>query len=98
HFAVVRVQKRGISGLDDPPLILLSPFGFQSEFWELTNLGYNDSFVARVALAGNDVWLVDNRTAELAPGSCESGAVDCTPLVDWGVDTGVDDALYVQNL
>jgi pimeloyl-ACP methyl ester carboxylesterase len=98
HFAVVRVQKRGLAGLDDPPVILLSPFGFQSEFWELTNHGYNDSFVARIALAGNDVWLVDNRTAELAPGSCESGAVDCTPLADWGVDTGVDDALYVQKL
>ena len=98
HFDVVRVQKRGIGGVDDPPLILLSPFGFQSEFWELTNHGYNDSFVARVALAGNDVWLVDNRTAELAPGSCESGAVDCTPLVEWGVDTGVEDALYVQKL
>jgi pimeloyl-ACP methyl ester carboxylesterase len=98
RFDVVRVQKRGIGGLNDPPLILLSPFGFQSEFWELTNHGYDDSFVARVALAGNDVWLVDNRTAELAPGSCESGAVDCTPLVDWGVDTGVADALYVQKL
>lgn len=98
HFEVVRVHKVGISGLDDPPLILLSPFGFQTHVWELTNHAYDDSFVARVALAGNDVWLVDNRTAELAPGSCESGAVDCTPLADWGVDTGVEDALYVQKL
>jgi pimeloyl-ACP methyl ester carboxylesterase len=98
RFEVVRVQALGWSSLDNPPLILLSPFGFQTEVWELTNHGYDDSFVARLALAGNDVWLVDNRTAELPPGSCESGAVDCTPLADWGVDTGVDDALYVQKL
>lgn len=97
-FDVVRVHKRGHGDCDDPPMILLSPFGFQSEIWELTNYGYNDSFVARVALAGNDVWLVDNRVAEIAPGSCESGAVDCSPMADWGIDTGVEDALYVQKL
>lgn len=98
HFDVVRVQRRGLASVLDAPIILLSPFGFQSEFWELTNHGYEDSFVARVALAGNDVWLVDNRTAELAPGSCESGTVDCTPLAEWGVDTGVDDALFVRRI
>lgn len=97
-FDVVRVHERGIRSVDDPPVMLLSPFGFQSEFWELTNLGYNDSFVARVALAGYDVWLVDNRTAELAPGSCESGAVDCSPLANWGIDSGVNDAVFVQKL
>jgi len=97
-FDVVRVHKRALTSLGDPPVMLLSPFGFQTEFWELTQHGYNDSFVARVALAGHDVWMVDNRTADLAPGSCESGAVDCTPLADWGVDTGVNDAMFVQKL
>jgi hypothetical protein len=97
-FDVVRVHRQGPHSLSDPPLILLSPFGFQSEFWELSTQGYADSFVARVAMSGHDVWLVDNRTVNLAPGSCESGAVDCSPLADWGIDTGVDDALYVQKL
>jgi pimeloyl-ACP methyl ester carboxylesterase len=97
-FDVVRVHRQGLRSLNDPPLMLLSPFGFQSEFWELSTQGYADSFVARVAMAGYDVWLVDNRTVDLAPGSCESGAVDCSPLADWGIDTGVDDALYVQKL
>lgn len=97
-FDIVRVHKRALTSLGDPPVILLSPFGFQTEFWELTQQGYNDSFVARVALAGYDVWMVDNRTADLAPGSCESEAVDCTPLADWGVDTGVADAMFTQKL
>jgi pimeloyl-ACP methyl ester carboxylesterase len=98
RFDVVRIQRQGRQGSSDPPLMLLSPFGFQSEFWELSTQGYADSFAARVARAGYDVWLVDNRTAELAPGSCESGAVDCSPLADWGIDTSVEDALYVQKL
>jgi pimeloyl-ACP methyl ester carboxylesterase len=97
-FDVVRVHKHGSSSLDDPPVILLSPFGFQSEFWELTRQGYNDSFVARIARAGYDVWLVDNRSVQIAPGSCESGAVDCSPMAEWGIDTGVEDAMYVRHL
>lgn len=97
-FDVVRVQRSSMTCSGDPGVILLSPFGFQTKFWELTQAGYNDSFVARVALAGYDVWMVDNRTADLAPGSCESEAVDCTPLADWGVDTGVADAMFVQKL
>jgi pimeloyl-ACP methyl ester carboxylesterase len=97
-FDVVRVHKRGLTAINDPPVILLSPFGFQSEFWEMTQAGYNDSFVARVALAGYDVWLVDNRSVQIAPGSCESGAVDCAPMAEWGVDAGIADAMYVQKL
>lgn len=97
-FNVVRVHRRERDCEDDPPLMLLSPFGFRSQFWELTTNEYEDSFVARVALAGYDVWLVDNRTAVLPPGSCESGAVDCSPLSEWGVDTGVADALFVRSL
>lgn len=97
-FDVVRVHKRGLASIDDPPVILLSPFGFQSEFWEMTQGGYNDSFVARVALAGYDVWLVDNRSVQIPAGSCESGAVDCAPMAEWGIDAGIADAMYVRKL
>src|SRR5690606_7999286 len=45
-----------------------------------------------------DVWLVDNRLAAAASGECESGAVDCSAMVDWGVQTAVDDALFVRSL
>jgi pimeloyl-ACP methyl ester carboxylesterase len=97
-FDAVRVHQPSVAGLRDPPLILLSPFGLQSEFWEITQSGYNDSFAARVALAGYDVWLVDNRSVQIAPGSCESGAVDCSPMASWGIDAGVADALFVEKL
>src|ERR1700759_637894 len=49
---IVRVRRPGVLNLDDAPVILLSPFGFQTKFWEMTTGAYNDSFVARVARAG----------------------------------------------
>lgn len=82
-----------------PPVILLAPFGFPAEFWEQSDDGsYADAFAPQIALAGYDVWLVDSRLAQAAPGECESGAVDCSPMKDWGVDTAVRDALYVTHL
>lgn len=81
------------------PVILVSPFGFPAQYWELTKLGiYRDAFAPRLALAGYDVWLIDSRFANVAPGGCESGSVDCSAMTDWGVDTAVDDVMFVQDL
>lgn len=82
-----------------PPLILLAPFGFPAEFWEQSDDGtYLDAFAPQIALTGRDVWLVDSRLAQADPGECESGAVDCSSMKDWGIDTAVDDALFVARL
>ena len=97
QFDVVRLQAGASSAAE--PLILLAPFGFPAEFWEVSDDGsYEDAFAPQVALAGYDVWLVDSRLAPAAPGECESGAVDCSPMQDWGMQTAVDDALFVEKL
>lgn len=99
QFHVVRVQERSPRVLRDSPVMLLSPFGFPAEYWELTKLNaYRDAFAARIALAGYDVWLVDSRLADVAPGGCETGAADCSAMASWGVDTAVDDALFVREI
>lgn len=99
RFHVVRVQQACGSRPDAPPVILLSPFGFPARYWELTKLAsYRDSFVARLSLAGYDVWLVDSRLANASPGDCESGAVDCSPMADWGMNAAVDDAMFVRDM
>lgn len=100
RFDVVRLHRMGNVGKHDEPVILLAPFGFPAEFWEASAPGsdYVDSFGPGLALEGYDVWLVDNRLAAAAPGQCESGAVDCSPMKDWGIDTAVDDALFVTKL
>lgn len=97
RFDVVHLQAEVEPG--SPPVILLAPFGFPAEFWEQSDDGsYLDAFAPRIALAGYDVWLVDSRLAAAAPGECESGAVDCSPMEDWGVETAVGDALFVTQL
>jgi len=100
QFDVVRLTRAGAVGVGDTPVILLAPFGFPAEFWEAAAPGsaYEDSFGPALALEGYDVWLVDSRLAAAAPGQCESGAVDCSPMQDWGVDTAVEDALFVAKL
>lgn len=100
RFDVVRLQSSDFGcGWDMPSVILLSPFGFPAEFWEQSDDGsYEDAFAPQVALAGYDVWLVDSRLAAAAPGECESGAVDCSPMADWGMATSVSDALFVEKL
>ncbi|MFT3922102.1 MAG: hypothetical protein QM778_06180 [Myxococcales bacterium] len=98
-FHVVRVRQASTSHHGDPPVILISPFSFPAEFWEITSVGaYADTYAARVASAGYDVWLVDSRGSSIAPGSCESGAVDCSPMGQWGIDLSVEDAMFVQRL
>lgn len=54
------------------------------------------SFAAYVALRGVDVWGYSPRTQGLAPGAC-SGAVDCSGMRDWGLQSVVDDALYIRE-
>jgi hypothetical protein len=98
HFTAVRLRQNGLSHLGDPPLILLAPFAFPAEFWELTTSDYEDSFAAQIALAGYDVWLVDSRLADADPGECESGAVDCSAMAGWDQDLAIDDAMYVNKL
>jgi hypothetical protein len=98
-FHVIRVRHGALGHLGDPPVILLSPFGFPAEFWEITKTSnYRDGFAARLALAGYDVWLVDSRLSTLAPGSCETGVVDCSAMAEWGLDTATDDALFVRDV
>lgn len=95
---VIRVKRTTLQSLADPPVILVSPFGFPAAFWEISTTGYADSFVARIAKAGYDVWLLDSRVGTVAPGSCESGSVDCSVMASWGIESSISDAMFVQRL
>ncbi len=98
RFDVVRLR-RSAPLRQTPPIILISPFGFPAQFWEIPDgQSYQQAFAPQLALAGHDVWLVDSRLAEAQPGQCESGAVDCRPMRKWGINTAVDDALFVWRL
>lgn len=97
-FRVIRVRQRGPAHLTDAPVILVAPFGFPADFWELGTGAYADAFAPRLALADYDVWLVDNRLAAAEPGECESGAVDCSAMQGWDQDSAIDDAMFARRL
>jgi pimeloyl-ACP methyl ester carboxylesterase len=98
RFRTVRIQSVDSDCHPDPTVMLLAPFGFPAEFWQIEDGGPSSGFAQQLALAGYDVWLVDNRLAAADPGECESGAVDCSAMEDWGVQSAVDDALFVRSL
>lgn len=54
------------------------------------------SFAAFFAMRGFDVWGYSPRTQGLAPGAC-SGEVDCSGLAAWGMQSVVEDALYIRE-
>jgi hypothetical protein len=97
RFAITHVHKQ--RGHADGSLILLSPFLLPGAFYEISESGgYAKSAAGRLAESGIDVWLVDQRRTGLAPGSCESGAADCSVMLDWDFDTYSNDALFALSL
>jgi pimeloyl-ACP methyl ester carboxylesterase len=97
RFSITNVSKR--RGNRGDPAILLSPFTLPGEFYEISETGdYRRSAAGELAQAGFDVWLVDQRHTGLEPGSCESGAVDCSVLATWDFDAASTDALFALEL
>lgn len=96
EFSIIRVRRR--SGPPGHPLILLSPYALPGEFYEISETSYARSAAGALARRGYDVWLVDHRHTGLAPGSCESGAIDCSAMAGWDFDAFSSDALFALSL
>jgi pimeloyl-ACP methyl ester carboxylesterase len=98
RFPVFHVRKSGHGQGSRGAILLLPPISAGFENYESTHTGeYSDSFVAYFASRGYDVWGLSQRTAGLTAGDCESGAVDCSAMEDWGLDTLVEDIAFVRE-
>lgn len=97
RFQMVRVQGQGCHGPRRGAMLILPPVSNGFENYEATDTGYAASFAAFFASRGYDVWGLSQRTEGLVAGACESGAYDCTPMAEWGLDTLVDDAEFVRG-
>lgn len=79
-------------------LLLLPPLGNEFSFFTADESGNPlRSFAAHFALQGWEVWGYSPRATGLVAGSCESGAVDCSSMANWGVQTTVDDAAFIRS-
>ena len=79
--------------------ILLAPgLGTGFQLYEISDTPYyRDSFAGFLATRGFDVWGFSQRVQGLAPGTCESGAADCSVMADWGLVQLAADAEYVRT-
>ncbi|HET6979333.1 MAG TPA: alpha/beta hydrolase [Pyrinomonadaceae bacterium] len=79
-------------------ILLMPPLGSGFQNYEVGEDGdYNNSFVAFFARRNFAVFGYSPRVQGLAAGSCESGAVDCSPMANWGLQTVVDDATFIRQ-
>jgi pimeloyl-ACP methyl ester carboxylesterase len=79
-------------------ILLLPPLGSGFQNYEVGENGdYNKSFVAFFARRNFAVVGYSQRVQGLTAGSCETGAIDCSPMADWGLQTVVDDAEFIRQ-
>ena len=79
-------------------ILLMPPLGSGFQNYEATDNGdYNNSFVAFFARRNFVVYGYSQRVNDLTAGSCESGAIDCSPMANWGLQTIVDDAEFIRQ-
>ncbi len=99
RFQMTEVRKAGppTEGLKGV-IFLLPPLGSSFQNYEATANGdYNDSFVAFFARRNFVVFGYSPRQQGLTAGSCESGAIDCAPMADWGMATVMSDIAFIRQ-
>lgn len=58
----------------------------------------SQSFAGLLAAEGIEVWGYSPREANLVAGQCETMAVDCSIIGEWGLESAVDDALFITDV
>ena len=98
RFHLYRVAKDVPERALRAALVLLPPLGNGFSFFEVDENGdYARSFVAFFAAKNVEVWGYSPRTTGLAAGVCESGAIDCSPMGQWGLRAVVEDATFLRG-
>ena len=98
RFQMTKVAKQTSNQAVKAVMLLLPPLGSGFQNYEVGENGdYNNSFVAFFARRNVVVYGYSQRVQGIAAGSCESGAIDCSPMQHWGVQTAVDDAKYIRD-
>lgn len=100
--AVNRFTMHGVKKLGTPTqanFLALPPLAATFETYTFDeNDELANSFAGRLATAGIEVWGLTPREANLVAGQCETMAVDCSVVGEWGLESTVNDALFVAAL
>ena len=99
RFQMTEVRKAGppVEGLKGV-ILLLPPLGSGFQNYEASENGdYNNSFVGFFVRRNFVIFGYSPRQQGLTAGSCESGAIDCSPMADWGLATMGSDVSYIRQ-
>lgn len=98
RFLITRVVKKNEQG-QQGTLLLLPPLGSGFQNYEAVAPGddYSKSFAGFFARRGFDVWGYSQRVQGLTSGQCESGAIDCSAMATWGVQTILNDVAFIRG-
>ena len=98
RFEMTKVEKQTANQAVRAVMLLLPPLGSGFQNYEVGENGdYNNSFVAFFARRNIVVFGYSQRVQGITAGSCESGAIDCSPMQHWGMQTAVDDVKYIRD-
>jgi pimeloyl-ACP methyl ester carboxylesterase len=98
RFLISRVVKDIPTHALKGAILLLPPLGSGFQNYEVGENGdYNNSFVAYFASRNFDVWGYSQRVQGIPAGACQSGAIDCSPMANWGLQTIVDDVAFIRQ-
>jgi pimeloyl-ACP methyl ester carboxylesterase len=97
RFLMTRVVKKNEKAKKGT-LLLLPPLGSGFQNYEVGDGGdYAKSFAGFFARRGFDVWGLSQRVQGLTSGQCESGAVDCSAMANWGLQTILNDTAFIRQ-
>lgn len=98
HFLMTEVSKPLPDQAFRGVILLMPPLGSGFQNYEVGENGdYNNSFVAFFARRNFAVFGYSPRVQGLNADSCESGAIDCSPMANWGLQTVIDDATFIRE-
>jgi pimeloyl-ACP methyl ester carboxylesterase len=98
RFLITRVRKGVPPQAIKGAMLLLPPLGSGFQNYEVGDGGdYNKSFAGFFARRNYDVWGISQRVQGLTAGSCESNAIDCSPMADWGLQSILDDVAFARQ-
>jgi len=98
RFLMTRVRKNIPNEDLKGTILLLPPLGSGFQNYEVGDAGdYDNSFAGFFAKRNYDVWGYSQRAQGLTAGSCESNAIDCSVMADWGIQTIVDDVAFIRQ-
>jgi pimeloyl-ACP methyl ester carboxylesterase len=98
RFKFARVRKLVPDQAIKGTILLAPPLGSGFQNYEVgENDDYNNSFVAFFARRNFDIWGYYQRVQDLVAGSCESGAVDCSPIAGWDLQSILDDIAFIRQ-